>query len=144
MRETLPTFSLERVARAMERENGSKPTEMAVLLTAARDTLLDLAKAQLFQTQQVSSVVHAGMMKMISTQAKRLKELEGDGTETEKLPATVPEPLRTVAETLDDTSSSGSDSDSEDEEIVDVAELSKLDIPDLGTTTAHQSYCHPQ
>ena len=150
LRETLPAFSLHRVSRALEREDGILPTEMAVLLTVARDMILDLAKAQLFQTQQISSDVHEGMMRMIGAQEKRLKKLERNSIETEPSSTNVTEPLPTVAETLDhDTSSSGSDSDSdsdseEEEEDTEVAELPKLDIPASGSERARKSYCHPQ
>ncbi|KAJ9616717.1 hypothetical protein H2200_000436 [Cladophialophora chaetospira] len=146
LRETLPTFILERVSRAMEREHGTKPTEMAVLLTAAKDTVLDLARAQLFHTQQVSNVVQTEMSRVLQSQAKRIKELETEGRYNE--PASASKPNRTVAETLDETSSEGSDHDSEDEvaETVGIPTPAKRKLAQFasGSSKPLDHLCRPQ
>ncbi|EXJ62125.1 hypothetical protein A1O7_02558 [Cladophialophora yegresii CBS 114405] len=128
LRESLPIFRLERVAHALERDEGSQPTEMAVLLTAARETIIDLARAQLLQMEQMSNVVEKEMLDIVRAQRTRLDELEGrkdaGGLAPAPETAAIAKPRGKEAEALDDTSSADSD-DSSDDDDVEVVEMPK-------------------
>ncbi|OCT50160.1 hypothetical protein CLCR_07253 [Cladophialophora carrionii] len=128
LRESLPVFRLERVTHALERDEGSQPTEMAVLLTTARETIIDLARAQLLQMERMSNVVEKEMLNIVRAQRARLDELEGRKNATVLAPApaiaATTKPMATEAEAFNDTSSAGS-YDSSDDLDVEVNDMPK-------------------
>jgi hypothetical protein len=135
LRETLPRFRLDRVARVLEQQDGEKPTEMAVLLNTARDTILDLARAQVVQMEGASDVLQSELFKVVKGQEEKIKDLEAKlnaRVATDAAGAVVPKqtanediekntaaPAATVTgnaaetETLEETSSEGLEDDSE-------------------------------
>ncbi|ETI20053.1 hypothetical protein G647_09068 [Cladophialophora carrionii CBS 160.54] len=145
LRESLPVFRLERVINALERDEGSQPTEMAVLLTAARETIIDLARAQLLQMEQMSNVVEKEMLNIVRAQRARLDELEGRKNATVLAPApaiaATTKPMGTEAEAFNDTSSAGSD-DSSDDLDVEVIEMPKRFAGRGGATKAPNTLGH--
>ena len=88
---------------------------MAVLLTAARDTILGLGSKELVRMEQVLSFIDSDMIRIVKTQEARLSILEGkaEGRDTAPTAFIVSSELST--ERADDTSTAGSD-DSDDEE----------------------------
>ncbi|OAP56193.1 hypothetical protein AYL99_09372 [Fonsecaea erecta] len=115
LRESLPTIRLNRVFHRLERQEGIKPTEMAVLLITARETIIDLARQQVLQTERAQKTIQDELLRVLKEQNERLAELEGKT----KLSATQaserhgPEPR---VEVIDDSSSSSSLDDSSSDE----------------------------
>jgi hypothetical protein len=87
------------VEGTLEKGDGVKPTEMAVLLTAARDTIMDLAKAQVEQTFRKASTLDDEMLVVLRSQKARLKELGDQDPEL-------------ATEALEETLSNGSGAES--------------------------------
>ncbi|KIW70455.1 hypothetical protein PV04_02723 [Phialophora macrospora] len=137
LRESLPTFRLERVTHALERDEGSQPTEMAVLLTAARETIVDLARAQLSQMEQISDLVGKEMLNIVKAQRAKLDELEGrqDGIPLAPVIAAVAKPKRIVGATINDSSSTGSDDSSVEHGVEVVGRPMQLPVHEAATNT---------
>ncbi|EXJ83477.1 hypothetical protein A1O1_07100 [Capronia coronata CBS 617.96] len=81
LRDSLPTVRVSRVARDLQRETGSDPTDIAIVATAARETIIDLARQQLEQTEQSYHLVQTELLRMLRQQNKRLERLEGKRAE---------------------------------------------------------------
>ncbi|KAL2405856.1 hypothetical protein ABEF95_000577 [Exophiala dermatitidis] len=78
LRESLPSVRITRVTRDLQREfDGVDPTDVAVLVTAARETIIDLARQQIEQTEQSYQVIQAELLRMLKKQNERLERLEG-------------------------------------------------------------------
>ncbi|KIX07937.1 uncharacterized protein Z518_02591 [Rhinocladiella mackenziei CBS 650.93] len=77
LRESLPTVRLSRVRNKLIKETGKAPTEVAVLLTAAKDTIIDLARQQVVQTERSYQTIQSELLRMIKEQNGRLERLKG-------------------------------------------------------------------
>jgi hypothetical protein len=118
LREALPGTKLTRVLQKLEQECGTQPTAMAVLVEAARETILDLARGQMSTT-----IGFAGGQESLSGEVLRmLKEQKG---RIDKLELAADKPKDPDDENEDDDddqdrstaeSSDSSSSDEEDEE----------------------------
>ncbi|KIW89921.1 uncharacterized protein Z519_09351 [Cladophialophora bantiana CBS 173.52] len=118
LRESLPTVRLDRVFGKLEREEGTKPTEMAVLLTTARDTILDLARQQVLQTQRAQKTIQDELLRILKEQRDKLAELEGKANPSAAPALAAHSPEKEVVEVIDGTSCSSSDDSSSDEDSV--------------------------
>lgn len=65
------------MTRKLERETGIKPTEMAVLLTAAKETIIDLARQQVMQTEKSYQTIQTELVRLMKEQNDRLEKLQG-------------------------------------------------------------------
>ena len=121
LRESIPPIRIQCVARMLEREQGVQPTEMAVLLTTARETVLDLARQQIMQTEMVQETLQKEMVGILKKQKERLAMLEGKHETAVPAPPAAPAAVQIID---DDTSSAGSDAsgdvedDEEDNELI--------------------------
>ncbi|KIW81453.1 hypothetical protein Z517_04478 [Fonsecaea pedrosoi CBS 271.37] len=111
LRESLPAVRLDRVSRRLEREEGIKPTEMAVLLVTSRETIIDLARQQVLQTERAQKTIQDELLRILKDQNQRLAELEGK-TKSRAAPLLVKHAPEREVEVIDDTSSSSSSDDS--------------------------------
>ncbi|OAG41961.1 hypothetical protein AYO21_03696 [Fonsecaea monophora] len=119
LRESLPAVRLDRVSRRLEREEGIKPTEMAVLLVTSRETIIDLARQQVLQTERAQKTIQDELLRILKEQNERLVELEGK-TKPRVTPLLVKHAQEREVEVIDDSSSSSSSdnssSDSDDDD----------------------------
>ncbi|KAI1620377.1 hypothetical protein EDD37DRAFT_641287 [Exophiala viscosa] len=76
LRQSLPTNRINRVAKQLKQEIGCDPTELTVLLTTAGDTIIDLARQQVRQTEQSYQTIQAELLRMLKEQKERLDTLE--------------------------------------------------------------------
>jgi len=76
LRQSLPTNRINRVAKQLKQEIGCDPTELTVLLTTAGDTIIDLARQQVRQTEQSYQTIQAELLRMLKEQKERLETLE--------------------------------------------------------------------
>ncbi|EXJ87314.1 hypothetical protein A1O3_04273 [Capronia epimyces CBS 606.96] len=81
LRESLPTARIARVTKDLQRETGVDPTDMAVLVTTARETILDLARQQLEQTERSFQTIQTELLRMLKKQNDKLARLEGKRVE---------------------------------------------------------------
>lgn len=77
LRDSLPSNRISRVAKQLKQEIGRDPTELTVLLSAAKDTIIDLARQQVRQTEQSYQTIHAELVRMLKEQNEKLAMLEG-------------------------------------------------------------------
>ncbi|OAL29412.1 hypothetical protein AYO22_02306 [Fonsecaea multimorphosa] len=117
LRESLPSVRLNRVFRRLEREEGMKPTEMAVLLITARETIIDLARQQVLQTERAQKTIQDELLRVLKEQNERLAELEGK-TKSSAAQVSAGHGSEKEVEVIDDTSSSSSDDSSSEEDNV--------------------------
>ncbi|KIW34833.1 uncharacterized protein PV07_01584 [Cladophialophora immunda] len=120
LRESLPSVRLDRVFRRLEREEGMTPTEMAVLLVTARETIIDFARQQVLQTERAQKTIQDELLRVLKEQNERLAELEGK-TKSRAAQVLAGPGREEEVEVIDDTSSSSSsddDSSSSDEDSV--------------------------
>ncbi|KAK5054399.1 hypothetical protein LTR84_001289 [Exophiala bonariae] len=79
LRESLPSTRLSLVSQKLEQECGTEPTAMAVLVEAARETILDLARGQM-NTMAGGATAQEGLsgavLRMLNEQKGRLDKLE--------------------------------------------------------------------
>jgi hypothetical protein len=118
LREALPGTKLTRVSQKLEQECGTQPTAMAVVVEAARETILDLARGQMSTT-----IGFGGGQESLSGEVLRmLKEQKG---RIDKLELAADKPKDAEEENEDEDedeerstveSSDSSSSDEEDEE----------------------------
>ncbi|KAK4944852.1 hypothetical protein LTR10_015771 [Elasticomyces elasticus] len=76
LRQSLPTNRISRVAKQLKQEIGCDPTELTVLLTAAGDTIIDLARQQVRQTELSYQTIQGELLRMLKEQKERLEMLE--------------------------------------------------------------------
>lgn len=80
LQESLPPFRLLRVTEELRRRTGgSDPTKMAVVLTAARETIVDLARQQVAQTERSFQTIQAELLRLLTEANERLARFEGVG-----------------------------------------------------------------
>lgn len=81
LRGVIPSVHMIRARNRLEREgDGITPTsELSVLLTAAKEMVVDLSKSQLKQTAQMPDESHAEMLSILRAQEARLQKLEKEG-----------------------------------------------------------------
>lgn len=115
LRESLPTTRIARVARNIEREEGFQPSEMAVLLIAARETVIDLARSHLAQTEKSCHAVQKELLNLVKAQQEKLEALDG-----------------TVRSKKDRESKSASKDDDEREDMVETTSGGQVERNDTG------------
>lgn len=79
LREALPGTKLTRVSQKLEQECGTHPTAMAVLVEAARETILDLARGQMRTTIGFGGgqeSLSGEVLRMLTEQKGRIDRLE--------------------------------------------------------------------
>lgn len=69
------------MASKLKSDTGSDPTDIAVLATAARETIIDLARQQIEQTEHSYHTIQNELLRMLKQQNDRLERLEGIKTE---------------------------------------------------------------
>ncbi|KIW19201.1 hypothetical protein PV08_03495 [Exophiala spinifera] len=79
LREILPSKRVSRVETQLRLEMaawGCEPTETTVLVTTARDTVIDLARQQVVQTERSYQAIQAELLRMLKEQNKKLRRWE--------------------------------------------------------------------
>lgn len=80
LRGVIPSVYMARVRNRLANEEGTALTELSVLLTAAKEMVVDLAKSQVMQTAQLPNESHAEMLSILRAQEARLQKLEEGNT----------------------------------------------------------------
>ncbi len=75
LRESLPPERVSRVGRQLKRDS-ENISDMTILLTAARETIIDLASHQLMHAAYSVNNVQTEMVKLLQLQTERIERLE--------------------------------------------------------------------
>jgi hypothetical protein len=76
LQESVPAVRKRHVEHKLRQETGHEPSELAVLITAARETIIDLARQQVMQTQQSYHALQTELLRLLKEQTARLERLE--------------------------------------------------------------------